>query len=62
MLVLLVSLSLPHSLEHSLGLVHLVLLLFQPRFHCSEGILRIGSVQEPRRASLEQLMGRLATC
>ena len=33
-----------HSLEHSLGLVHLVLLLVHPLTHSGVGILRIGSV------------------
>ena len=43
-LVLLVPLALPHSLEHSLGLVHLVLLLLHPLTHSGVGILRIGSM------------------
>ena len=41
MLVLLVSLTLPYSLEHSLGLAHLRLLLLHPLTHSGVGILRI---------------------
>ena len=47
MLVLLVPLAFPHSLEHSLGLVHLVLLLPNPLTHSGVGILRIGSIRLP---------------
>ena len=43
-LVLLVPLLLPNSLEHSLGLVRLVLLILHPFSDHGVGILRIGSV------------------
>ena len=62
MLVLLFPLVLPHCLEHSLGLVHLVLLLLYPLTHSGVGILRIESVWKLRRASHEQLMGHIASC
>ena len=42
-LVLLVPLSLPHSLEHSLGLVHLRLLLLDAVAHSRMGILWIAA-------------------
>ena len=43
-LVLLVSLTLPHSLEHSLGLVHLRLLFLDPFTHRRMGVLWIGGM------------------
>ena len=49
MLVLLVPLTLPHSLGHSLGLVHLGLLLLDPLTHRRMGIFPIGQLFHHRR-------------